>query len=361
MRAGMDALLLDVTRKLLCKVGEPSNRARDVGDPHGRRAGAGDARAAAWQALEDHGLTRAWLPEAAGGAGASLADGFAILTLAGEVALDLPLAETLLAGWSIARAGLPVPTGALALIAAAGAPIEVSPDGKLAGRAAAVPFAREAAWLAVLAERDGAPVVAVVERASCAITARDNLAGEPRDTVDFAGVAPAALAPGPAGFGDRMIAMAATARACQMAGALHGILRRTVEHAQDRVAFDKPIGKFQVIQHALARLAGETAVALAASGSAAEALATAADDDAVFLEVASAKIRVGEAATAGAAIAHQIHGAIGFSVEHALPQFTRRLWAWRDDFGSESAWAVRLGAVVARRGADALWPMLAAR
>jgi acyl-CoA dehydrogenase len=69
----------------------------------------------------------------------------------------------------------------------------------------------------------------------------------------------------------------------------------------------------------------------------------------VLLEVASAKIRVGEAATEGAAIAHQVHGAIGFSGEHALHRFTQRLWAWRDDFGTESDWAVRLGKLVATR------------
>ena len=84
-------------------------------------------------------------------------------------------------------------------------------------------------------------------------------------------------------------------------------------------------------------------------------------DLAVFLEVASAKIRVGEAATEGAGIAHQVLGAIGFTQEHVLHRYTRRLWAWRDDFGSESVWAVKLGQLVAAKGADALWPMLAAR
>jgi acyl-CoA dehydrogenase len=190
---------------------------------------------------------------------------------------------------------------------------------------------------------------------------RDNLAGEPRDAVVFDGVAPGASAAAPAGLGDRLRAMGAVARACQMAGALRAILQRSVAYAGERVAFDKPIGKFQVIQHALARLAGETAVALAASGSAADTLASDSDAEAILLEVASAKIRVGEAAAAGAAIAHQVHGAIGFSTEHPLHLFTRRLWAWRDDFGSETAWAVQLGAHVARRGADALWPMVAAR
>ena len=81
----------------------------------------------------------------------------------------------------------------------------------------------------------------------------------------------------------------------------------------------------------------------------------------MFLEAAAAKIRVGEAAGEGAAIAHQVLGAIGFTQEHTLHRFTRRLWAWRDDFGSESAWAVKLGQLVAAKGADGLWPMLAER
>ena len=116
------------------------------------------------------------------------------------------------------------------------------------------------------------------------------------------------------------------------------------------------------MQHNLARLAGEVAAAIAASGSAAEAIASGAlSDEGVLLEAASAKIRVGEAASEGAAIAHQVFGAIGFTREHTLHRFTRRLWAWRDDFGNESAWAVELGGLVAARGADGLWPMLAAR
>lgn len=84
-------------------------------------------------------------------------------------------------------------------------------------------------------------------------------------------------------------------------------------------------------------------------------------DEAVFLEAAAAKIRVGEAAGEGAAIAHQVLGAIGFTKEHTLHRFTQRLWAWRDDFGNESFWAVKLGNRVAANGADALWPMLAGR
>jgi acyl-CoA dehydrogenase len=360
-----DPLLLDTARKLF----------RAVADPQARRSGDDEAtRRAAWQAVEDHGLTRAWIAEAAGGAGAGLVDGFAILTAAGEVALDVPLAETLLAGWLLAAAGLELPAGVLVPIGGEFVPIGADRvslvDGQLRGRASRVAFAREAGHLVICGVRAGAGFVAQVDPTACRIEPRDNLAGEPRDTVVLDGVAPVAIAAAPVDVAGRLHAMGAVARACQMAGALRAILARTVAHAGERVAFDRPIGKFQAIQHALARLAGEAAAALAASGSAADALAADAAaaapavpafSDGVLLEVASAKIRAGEAAAAGAAIAHQVHGAIGFSTEHPLHRFTRRLWAWRDDYGSETAWAARLGAHVAAQGADALWPMLAAR
>jgi len=71
--------------------------------------------------------------------------------------------------------------------------------------------------------------------------------------------------------------------------------------------------------------------------------------------------RTGEAAAEGSAIAHQVHGAIGFTNEHVLHRFTLRLLSWRDDFGSESYWAGALGQLVARRGANQFWPMLASR
>ena len=72
----------------------------------------------------------------------------------------------------------------------------------------------------------------------------------------------------------------------------------------------------------------------------------------MLLEAASAKIRTGEAAAEGSAIAHQVHGAIGFTNEHVLHRFTLRLLSWRDDFGSESYWAATLGDMIARHGAD---------
>jgi acyl-CoA dehydrogenase len=203
------------------------------------------------------------------------------------------------------------------------------------------------------------------------VDAGRSIAGDALNTVSLEAVRPITTRTAPDGFdANSLLAMGAAARAMQMSGALAAILDIAVAYANDRVAFERPIAKFQAVQHNLARLAGEAAAAMAAAGSAAQALAAASGAetlasppfaDALFLEVAAAKIRVGEAAGVGAAIAHQVLGAIGFTREHVLHRFTQRLWAWRDDFDNESAWAVRLGALIAARGSDGLWPLLASR
>jgi acyl-CoA dehydrogenase len=115
------------------------------------------------------------------------------------------------------------------------------------------------------------------------------------------------------------------------------------------------------VQHNLAMLAGEVAAAGAAADGAAEAIARfGIGNEHAAAQVAIAKYRAGEAAGTGAAIAHQVHGAMGFTYEHSLHHATRRLWAWREEFGNETHWATQLGHMVAAKGADALWPFVTA-
>src|SRR5215470_5548197 len=162
----MDGLLVETTRRIL-----------------GDRAGAPDAwRGPLWRALEESGLTRAWVPEELGGAGGGLDDGFAILGVAGSFALAAPLAETLLGGWLLADAGLAVPAGPLTVADG----FALDGRGRLAGRATRVPFAADADHLAV---RAGA-MTALVARAQATVVPGRNLAGEPRDDVILDGVAP---------------------------------------------------------------------------------------------------------------------------------------------------------------------------
>jgi acyl-CoA dehydrogenase len=333
----------------------------DLGDPQEvNRAKNGGWKAPLWQALSDAGLTLAWVPEEHGGAGADIVDGFAILGMAGRYALAVPLAETLLAGWLLSRAGIAAPEGAMSVAPARpNDRVTLNSDGTLSGKARGVPFAKDAKHLAVLAGSS----IALVESAACRIADGENLAGEPSNAVTFERVAPVRTAPAPVGFDQTsLMLMGCAARAVQTAGGLEAILDLTVRYANERVAFERPIAKFQAVQHSLARLAGEVAAALTASSSAADAIAHADKfDDGIFLEAAAAKIRSAEAAQEGAAIAHQMHGAIGFTNEHVLHRYTLRLLAWRDDFGNESHWAVALGNKIAARGADDFWPLVAAR
>ncbi|MBB1093648.1 acyl-CoA/acyl-ACP dehydrogenase [Rhodopseudomonas palustris] len=324
----------------------------------------GSWRAPLWRALSESGLPLSWVPEACDGSGASLAEGFAVLNAAGRAGLATPLAETMLAGWLLAQASIASPEGAMTI-----APVHpkdritLNADGTLSGRARGVPFARDAKFIAVLAQRSDGASIALVDASTCRIDHGLGLSGDPSDTVTFDKVSPLKLAAAPQGFdATALLLIGSVARSLQIAGALETMLEISVRYSNERVAFEKKISKFQAVQHNLARLAGETSAALAAATSAADTLANAtAFDDAVLLEAAAAKIRCAEAAEKGAAIAHQVFGAIGFTSEHILHRYSLRALAWRDDFGNESHWAVELGRMVARRGADDLWPLVASR
>ncbi|HTV89585.1 MAG TPA: acyl-CoA dehydrogenase family protein [Stellaceae bacterium] len=345
-----DSIIVDTASRIFADLCEPNtvNAAEE-----------GKWPAELWDALEQSGLPLTWVPDTLGGAGADMIDGFAVMRVAGRANAPVPLAETLLAGWLLAQAGIEAPTGPMTL-----APVHedgnllLGADGRLRGRARHVPHARSARHVAALARRDGAMVAALVETEGVGITPGASLAGEPQDTVVFDGAA--ALATGRVDVDPpALVRLGAAARAQQMAGALEHILDQSVQQSLDRVQFGRQIAKFQAVQHNLAMLAGEVAAAGAAADAAAEAIAVngIASVDALA-NVAVAKVRVGEAAGTGAAIAHQVHGAMGFTYEHSLHQATRRLWTWREEFGNEALWAGRLGRMVAAQGADRLWPFV---
>ena len=316
-----------------------------------------------WNTLEEAGLTLAWVPEKYGGSGVEIEEGFKILEIAGRYAVSVPLAETLLAGWLLAKAELSVPMAPITVsVPGRGQMLRIA-DGKLYGNAQGIPCLDLADYFLCIAEEGEDTRVVLVALEGAESASDSGMRGDGTGKVKFNGTDVVRCAPVPKiSFADDLLLMGAAVRSQLMAGALQTVLEFSVTYAQERHAFGRPIGKFQIVQQNLARLAAETAAAAAAAGSAADTIQNAKSfDESVILEVAAAKIRTGEAATEGSAIAHQVHGAMGFTAEHVLQRFSKRLFAWRDDFGTETEWAVRLGRLVAASGADKLWPMIASR
>jgi acyl-CoA dehydrogenase len=140
-------------------------------------------------------------------------------------------------------------------------------------------------------------------------------------------------------------------------GALDAALAMSIEHCNMRVQFGKPLAKQQAVQQNLACFAVEaTAVRIAGEGA-----ATALDHGDALFEIAAAKLRTNQAIGICTAIAHQVHGAIGFTMDYGLHPLTRNLMQWRSDFGNDAYWAAQLGALAAAHGGTGLWAEITRR
>jgi acyl-CoA dehydrogenase len=322
------------------------------------RAEKGEWPEALWQALAEVGLSAATVPEAAGGPGLEFDDAMVALRRSAYHALPVPLAETYAAARLLTAAGLAVPEGALTIAAGdtgqALALVRLDGALRISGVARRVPWGGQCKSTVAVARFDGREMLVVVDGALGLVGSERNLAGEPRAMLQFDGAPVIAAAPLERASA-RLTEDGALMRSVQMTGALSRSLEYAIQYANERVAFGRPIAKFQAVQQMLAVMAGHVAAASAAADFAVELSAETPNR----LAVAVAKSRVGEAAGRSAEIAHQVHGAMGFTHEHNLHWSTRRLWAWRDEFGGDAWWQMQLGRAAATVGPDALWPFLA--
>lgn len=288
---------------------------------------------AAWAAIEESGLPLALVPEEHGGFGVPVIEALALIRQSGRHALAAPLADTIVANAALAAAGLPIAQGPAALIPAGSNGQQVA-------------WGRNAQT--IVTERDGG----IERHANAASTPGTNIAGTPRDAITLSDTGDRGTPSGAS-----LLELGALARALQMAGALERVLELTIEHVATRVQFGRPLSKFQAIQQEIAKLAGEVAASSAAADLAADTYAAGGD---LPFAIAIARARIGEAVGKANAIAHQLHGAIGFTREHALHRFTTALWAWRDEFGTQRHWTLLIGERALRAGRDGYWPMVVA-
>lgn len=320
-----------------------------------------------WEVLRSVGIDKALVPESKGGVGVSWAIACELLGIAGKHAAAVPMAEAMIGHWLLDLVGIEdaeLPTIAFSPPLD---PVRLSRSGDewhVDGALVRVPWGSACTHVAFICEGP-VPQLIVVARSApgVSVTPGRNLAGEPRDDMTLEGVTPLAVVPAPF-ESNSFLAIAAVMRSALMAGAIERALDLTVEYANMRVQFGRPIGKFQAVQQSIAVLATQAAAARAATEAGSEAIDVwiVGDDESLMrsVAVASAKIRTGEAAGEAAAISHQVFGAIGFTEEHELHRFTKRLWSWRDEYGSEAFWADVIGeSILGNESEKTLWRTLA--
>ncbi len=123
--------------------------------------------------------------------------------------------------------------------------------------------------------------------------------------------------------------------AAELVGLGARVVDMAVEYAKTRQQFGQPIGSFQAVKHLLASAHLALAFARPLVYRAAHSLAHA--DPAHSEHVSCAKAYASEAAQQAARASLQVHGAIGYSYEHDLHLWMKRIWCRAADHG-DAAW-----------------------
>jgi acyl-CoA dehydrogenase len=305
-----------------------------------------------WDALTRSGFSLLARSERGGGTGALRAS-FKMLELSGEFAAPIPLAETDLLGcFLLESADLDTACGPLTT---AVGPVDFS-AGRLTATFTDVPWAADAT-VVILGESDDGWGVFTAEPS--AVRAGRNIAGEPRDTVIFESVV-AQRAKVPSTVAAELRLRAGLARAAQTLGTLERSVQLAVDHSIARHQFGCSLSKFQAVQILVAEATGEAALARTAVEHAVEVIETHGIlSERAELAVAASRACIGLAARVVARNAHQVHGAIGFTLDHQLRHFTLRALAWRNEYGTQRYWEEVVAALAMDTAADGgIWDLI---
>ena len=129
----------------------------------------------------------------------------------------------------------------------------------------------------------------------------------------------------------KMLEMAAVAKCAEMVGGAQAALDMSVAYAKERIQFGRPIGSFQAIQHHCANMVtdvdGSRFITYQAAWKVSEGLPA-------TMEVSMAKAWVSEAYRRVSQLGHQIHGGIGFCMDHDMPLYFKEAKAADSTFGN---------------------------
>ena len=325
----------------------------------------GDFPESLWQQNIDLGFTTLFCKEDFGGIEAPWVDAYPVFYNIGYYQVPLPIAETAIANLILSAANLDYLTDRPIAIATADQPqnLTVDESNRIHGEIKNVKWARYSDYLLLTIYSDRLVLIDLKAEGVELIEGVDT-SQMPADTLRFNQVVIKEVINNPfTNLDDPIKLFGAAARSVMIVGALEFALDQSVQYAKDRIQFGKPIGKNQALQQQLALMAGEVAVARASAFMACKDLPDVNQliSDTAEFSVAAAKVCAGDAVTNGTSIAHQVHGAIGFTYEHSLNFATRRLWAWRSDFGNSSQWASKIGQAFAQQSGEEFWPTLTQR
>ncbi|MFC6883207.1 MULTISPECIES: acyl-CoA dehydrogenase [Actinomadura] len=266
-----------------------------------------------WSRLAGLGLLAVLVPEEHGGAGGDETDLLAPLEAAGRAAAPEPVVEAavaaaLLRGTDLAAEWLPK-------LAAGETFVAVTEPGTAhaasADRAGLLLYESGGAWSAT---------------STFAVTARDSVDPARR----LSAVEPAEgvrLAEGSEAY-DRGAALTAA----YLVGVASRMIEMTVGYAGQRRQFGRAIGSYQAVKHRLADALVAVEFARPTVHRAAHSLANGAPTRS--RDASAAKAMASDAASRAARTALQVHGAIGYTMEHDLHRWLRRAWslaaAWGD-------------------------------
>lgn len=127
-----------------------------------------------------------------------------------------------------------------------------------------------------------------------------------------------------------LLKKAAVAKCAEMVGGAQASLDMAVSYAKERVQFNRPIGSFQAIQHYCANMVTDVDGSRFITYKAAWAVSEGLPAD---KEVSMAKAWTSEAFKRVAVLAHQIFGAIGFTMDHDMHLYFRRAKAGELAYG----------------------------
>lgn len=320
-----------------------------------------------WDLVQQNGFTLLMSQETHGGIEADWETTFPLLAALGYYQVPLPVAETVIANLLLSSSNQAPSEAPVALVHERDSmALQLTRSGsqlRLSGSLASVAWVR---WCdsMLVGLPNGQLALVPVQQPGVSLSPRQDLSRMPADSVTLHEAIASSVFKSPwPELAQPLLMFGAAARAAMMSGALEFAIDQSVQYAKDRLQFGKAIGAYQAIQQQLALLAGEFSSARVAALMACRDLPSQHQHgtNSALFSVSVAKIRAGDASNQATSIAHQVHGAIGFTYEHALNFATRRLWTWRSDYGSATFWSEQLGKAFIAGRARQFWPSLTAR